>query len=115
MSPHPLTTFEIQKYYQNEPKFNGVYSRNNLSKTKDGAYIINLAEYESTGTHWISQYVNDNNVTYFDTCGVENISKEIKKFIENENITTNIFRVQTYNSIMCGYFFIEFIDFMLKD
>ena len=36
MPPHSLTNFEIQKYYQNEPKFNGVYSRNNLSKIKDG-------------------------------------------------------------------------------
>ena len=44
MSPHPLTSSEIQKYYQNEPKFNGVYSRSNLSKTKDGAYVINLDE-----------------------------------------------------------------------
>ena len=51
MLPHPLTNFEIQKYYENEPKFNGVYSRNNLSKIKDGAYIINLDEYESIGTH----------------------------------------------------------------
>ena len=42
MSPHPLTNFEIKKYYENEPKFNGVYSRNNLSKIKDGSYIINL-------------------------------------------------------------------------
>ena len=51
MPPHPLTNFEIQKYYQNEPKFNGVYFRNNLSKIKDGAYIINIDEYESIGTH----------------------------------------------------------------
>ena len=54
MLPHPLTTFEIQKYYQNEPKFNGVYSGNNLSKIKDGAYIVNLDGYKSIGTHWIS-------------------------------------------------------------
>ena len=53
MPPHPLTNFEIQKYYQNEPKFNGVYSRNNLSKIKDRAYIINCDEYESMGTHWV--------------------------------------------------------------
>ena len=58
MTPHPLTNFEIQKYYQNEPKFNGVYSRNYLSKIKDGAYIINLGEYESIGTHSIPLYVN---------------------------------------------------------
>ena len=63
MSPHPLTNFEIQKYYQNEPKSNGVYSRNSLPKIKDGSYVINLDEYESIGTHWIALYVNNNNVT----------------------------------------------------
>ena len=51
---HPLTNFEIQKYYENKPGFNGVYSRNSLSKIKDGAYITNLVEYESIGTHWIA-------------------------------------------------------------
>ena len=58
-------------------------------------------------------YVNDNNVTYFDSFGVEHIPKEIKKFIGNKNIT-NIYREQAYNSIMCGYFCIGFIDVMLK-
>ena len=59
MLPHPLTNFEIQKYYKNEPRFNGIFSRNNLSeynsnkKKKDGAYIINLDEYANVGTHWI--------------------------------------------------------------
>ena len=67
MPPHPLTDFEIQKYYQNEPKFNGVYSRNNLSKITDGAYIVNLDDYESIGIHWITLYVNAENVTYFDS------------------------------------------------
>ena len=62
-SPHPSTNFEIQKYYQNEFKFNGVYSRNNLSKIKDEAYIINLDEYESIGTYWIALYVDAENVT----------------------------------------------------
>ena len=51
MPPHPLTNFERQKYYQNEPKFNGVYLRNNWPKIKDGAFVINLDEYESKGTH----------------------------------------------------------------
>ena len=51
MSHHPLTSFEIQKYYPNEPKFNGVYSRNNLPKIKDGTYVINLDEYKSSGIH----------------------------------------------------------------
>ena len=77
MAPHPLTNFEIQKYYQDEPKFNGVYSRNNLPKIKDGAYVINLDEYKSIGTQWIASYVNAENVTYFDRVEVENIPKEI--------------------------------------
>ena len=114
MSPHPLTDFEIQKYYQNEPRFNGVYSRDNLPKIKDGAYVINLDEYSDIGTHWVALYVQNNNVTYLDSFGVEYISKEIKAFIKNKNITTNIFRIQAYDSIMCGYFCIGFIDFMFK-
>ena len=58
MSPHPLNNFQLRKYYQKEPKFNGIYSRNNFSKIKDGAYIINLDEYESIETHGIAWYVN---------------------------------------------------------
>ena len=112
MPPHPLTNFEIQKYYKNEPRFNGVYSRDNLPKIKDGAYVINLDEYSDIGTHWVALY-NQKNVTYFDSFGVEHIPKEIKVFIYNKNITTNIFRIQAYDSIMCGYFCIGFIDFML--
>ena len=65
MLPHPLTNFEIQKYH-NGPKFNGVYSRNNLSKIKDVAYIITLGEYESIGSHWIALYVIAENVTHFE-------------------------------------------------
>ena len=113
MPPHPLTDFEIQKYYQNKSKFNGVYSRDNLPKIKDGAYVINLDEYSDIGTHWIALYVLNNNVTYFDSFGVEHIPKEIKTFICNKNIKTNNFRIQTYDSIMCGHFCIGFIDFML--
>ena len=59
MPPHPLTNFEIQKYYQNEPRFNGVCSRNNLpKKIKDGVYVINLDEYADVGTHWIALFCN---------------------------------------------------------
>ena len=78
MLPHPLTNFEIRKYYQSKPKFNGVYSTNNLSKIKDGVYIINLDEYESITTHWIALYVNAKNVAYFHNFGVEYIPKQIK-------------------------------------
>ena len=78
MSPHPLNNFEIQKYYQNEPIFNGVYSRDSLSDgIKDGAYIINLDEYSDIGTHWVAFYISNNDVTYFDSFGVDHIPKEI--------------------------------------
>ena len=115
MPPHPLTKFEIQKYYQKKPKFNGVYSRNNLPKIKNGSYIINLDEYKLIGTHWIALYVNGNNraTICFDSFGVEHIAKEIEKFIGNK-YSTNIYRIQAYDSIMCRHFFIGFIDFMLK-
>ena len=83
-SPHPSTNFEIQKYYQNEFKFNGVYSRNNLSKIKDRAYIINLDEYESIGFHWIALFVNAENVTYFDSFEVEHIPKKLKNLLETK-------------------------------
>ena len=73
MQLHPLTNIEIKKYYQNEPKFNGVFSRNNLLKIKGKAYDINLDEFKSIGTHWIALYLNGNNITYFDSFGVEDI------------------------------------------
>ena len=82
--PHPLTNFEIQKYYQKERRFNGVYSRDNLpNKITDGAYVINLDEYSEIGTHWIALYVNAITITYFDSFGVEYIPKEIKKFLKD--------------------------------
>ena len=114
MPPHPLTNFEIQKYYQNESRFNGVSSRDNLTKIKDVAYIITLDEYSDIGSHCFAFFVEDNGVTYFDSFGVEHIPKEIKAFIDRSlSITTNIFRIQAHDSIMCGYFLIGFIDFML--
>ena len=113
MLPHPLTNFEIQKYYQNEPKFNGVYSRNNLPKITDWVHIIDLDEFKSIGTHWITFYVNDNNATYLDSFGVEHIPNIIKKLIGNKNIP-NIYRVQGYDSVMCRYVCIGFTDFMVK-
>ena len=117
---HPLTNFEIQEYYQNEPRFNGVFSRdilpnnNNNNNIKNGAYIINLDEYHDIGTHWVALYVNNKTVTYFDYFGVEHIPKEIMKFIIRKKIITNIYRIQAYDSIMCGYFCIGFINFMFN-
>ena len=120
---HPLPNIEIREYYKNEPRFNGVYSRNNLPKTiRKGAYVINLDEYENTGTHWVALFVKTNEAIYFDSFGIEHIPIEINKFINNdttkssslERIESNIFRIQAYDSIMCGYLCIEFINYMLK-
>ena len=105
-------------------KFNGVYSRDNLPKRslktkfnkaiKDGAYVTNLDEYSHIGTHWVALYVNNKNVTYFGSFGVEHIPKEIKKFIDGSlSVAINIFKIQAYDSIMCGYFCTGFINFML--
>ena len=75
-----------------------------------GAYIINLDEYSDIGAHWVSLYVNNNDVVYFDSFRVE----EIKAFIDRSlSITTNIFKIKAYYSIMCEYFCFGFIDFML--
>ena len=129
---HPLTNIEISEYYKNEPRFNGVSSRNNLpNEIKKRSYVINLDEYENTGTHWISLFVKTNEAIYFDSFGIEHIPKQINKFINNDTakstakpssfersaiarIKSNIFRIQAYDSIMCGYFCIEFINYMLK-
>ena len=113
MPLHPLTNFEIQKYYQNERRFYGVCSRDNLPGIRDGAYITNLHEYSDIRTHWVALHVQNNDVTYFDSFGVEHIPEEIKTFISNKNIKANIFRIQAYYLIMCEYFGVGFIDFML--
>ena len=65
MPPHPLTNFDIQKYCQNEPRFNVVYPGDNLPKIKDVPYVINLDEYSDIGTEWIVLYVLNNNFTFF--------------------------------------------------
>ena len=94
LPPHPLTNFEIQKYYQNESRFNRVFSRDNLSNTiKNDAYVINLDEYHDLGTHWVALYVNNKTITYFDSFGLEHIPREIMKFIARKNIITNIYRI----------------------
>ena len=77
-------------------------------------HVINLNENFDIGTHWITSYVNNKTVTYFDSFGVEHIPEEIKKFINNKNIIASIFKIQAYGSVMCGYFCIGFINFMFN-
>ena len=114
MSSHALANFEIQKHYQNEPWLSRVYLRNNLPKIKDDAYVINLDEYKSIKTHWRDLSVNGDNesifwdATYFDSFGVENIPKEIKKFIGSKNLT-NFDRILAKDSIMSGHFALDLL------
>ena len=98
-------------------------SRNNLTnKIKKGAYVINLDEYENTGTHCVSLFVKPKYTVYFDSFGIEHIPKEINKLIRSKElghavrneIKSNILRIQAYDSILCGYFCIKFINYMLK-
>ena len=103
---HLLTNFEISKYFKNEPRFNGVYSRDNLPKTiKKGAYVIDFDEYTDIGTHWIALYVQStsayetyvktNEVIYFDSFGVEHIPL-LKKF-------KNLLVIKTLKRVYLGY------------
>ena len=83
------------------------------NKVKDQAYVINLDKYADAGTHWILFFVLNNDVTYFDSFGFEHIPREIRRYIGNKNMQTNVFRIQAYDSVMYGYFYIGFIDYML--
>ena len=83
-----------------------------LKTIKDGAYVINLDHYADVGTHWIVLYCKQSGIIYFGSDGVEHVPEEIKEFVGNKNIKSNIFRIQASNSIICGYFCIAFIDFM---
>ena len=99
--------YKIKKF------FNTASSFNKLKKEKDGAYLINLDEHADVGTHWIALFCVRDEVTYFDSFGVEHIPQEIRKFIGNKNVKANIYYVQANDSVMCEYFCIGFIDFML--
>ena len=101
MSACLLTNFEIQRHLPKEPRFNGVCSKNNLSKIKDVAYVINPVGYKSIETHWIALCVNGDNVRDIASFEVAYIPKEIKKLIGSKNITTNVvYRMQAYDSVM---------------
>ena len=114
MPSHPLTNFQIQKYYQNEPILMVFFQEIiYLKKIKDGAYVINLDEYADVGTHWIALFCNKNEIVYFGSFGAEHVPEEVKKFVGNKNIKANIFRVQESDTVMCRNFCIGFIDFML--
>ena len=124
MSLHPLSNFEIQKYYQNETRLNGVYLRDTLSNINGEAYVINIGENNEFGTHWIALYCwrskvtrpqqLKNSVVSFDSFGVDHLPKGFMAFIRLQNIITNIFRVEAHDPIMWRYFFTRFVNYMLS-
>ena len=83
MPPHSLTNLKIRKYYQNEARFNGVYPRDNLcNKIKNGAYVINLDEYEDVGTQWIALICKNNENVYFDSLELNIFLKKLKLLLD---------------------------------
>ena len=79
---------------------------------EDGTYVIDLDEYADVGAHWFALFYNRNEIVYFNSFGVKHVLKKSKNF-GNKYIKTNIFRVQANDSVMCWYFCMGFIDFML--
>ena len=87
MPPHPLINFERRKYYQNEPRFKGVFWSDNLpKKTKNCTYVINLDEYADAVTHCIDLFCKRSEIVYFDSFGAEHFEEFIKEFKELKNL-----------------------------
>ena len=107
---------EITNYFKYEPRFNDVFSRNNLPRIKDGAYVINLNVKElvkenSKGTHWVSLFIDKNSAVYFDSFGIKYIFQEVLNKIKDKSITHNIFGIQDNEFIMCEFYCIAFIKY----
>ena len=90
-----------------------LFSINNLPKIKDGAYVINLNDKNSKGTHWVSLFTDRNLDVYFDFFGIDYIPQEVLNKDKNKSTTHNIFRIQDNESIMCRFNCIAFIEYML--
>ena len=90
--PHPLHNIEITNYFNYEPRFNGVFPRNNWPRIKDGMYVINLDDKKDKGTHRISLFIDKNLALYFDSFGIEYIPQEVLNKIKDKSITHNILR-----------------------
>ena len=97
-----------------EPRFNGVYSINNLSRIKDGAYVIKFDDKKIKG-HWVSLVIDRYTAAYFDSFGIEYIPQGVLNKINDKFITHNIFRIQDNESIMCEFYCIAFIEYTLVE
>ena len=103
-----LSIIVITKYFSYEPKFNGVFPKNTLSRIKYGVYVINLNDNGTNGTHYVSLFIERNPAVYFDSFGIEYIPQEILNKGKDKLITHNIFRIKDNDSIMCRFYCIAF-------
>ena len=102
------SNIEITNYFKYELRFNGVSSRNNLPRIKDGAYVINLTDRNSIGTYLVSLFIDRITAVYFDSFGIEHISQEVLNKIRDKSITHNIFRIQDMN-LLCVDFIVSLL------
>ena len=110
---YSLSSIEATTYFNYKSRFNGFFSRDNLSKTKDGAYVINLDDTQSKGTHWILLFLKKNVAVYIDSFGIEYIPQELLIKLKDKSVTHYIFRIQDNDSVMCGFHCIAFIEYIL--
>ena len=89
------------------------FSRNNLPRIKDGVYAVNLDDKKSKETDWVSLFIDRNKAAYFNYFGIEYIPQEVLNKIRDKSITYSIFRIQDNDSIMCGFYCIVFIEYIL--
>ena len=115
VSLHPLTNIESITFFNYEPRFHGVFSRANLTWIKDGAYVIILNDKQSKGTHWVSLFIDRNTAVYFSSVGVGYIMQEVLRKIKDRPTTHNILKKQDDDSIMCGFYCITFVEYMLAE
>ena len=111
---HPLNNIKITNYFNYKPRFNGIFSRNNLSRIIDGVYVTNLDYRNRRETHWVWLFINKNTAVYFDSFGIEYILQELLNKIKDKSIAHNMFRIQDNGSIMCRCYCIGFIEYMLE-
>ena len=102
-------------YFSYEPRFSGVFSRDNLLRIKDGAYVIKLDGQQSKGTNWISLFIDRNKALYFYSFGIVYIPQEVINKIKDKSITHNIFRIYSDDSIICGFYCITFIEYIIAE
>ena len=110
---NPLNNIKITNYLHYEPRLNGLFSRNNLPRIKDGAFVINLDDTDSKGKHWVSLLIDKNTAVSFESFGIEYIALEVLNKIRDKSVTHNIFRMQDNESIAYGFYCITFIEYIL--